>query len=204
MAMELKNTLNQIKTNGKHTKKGWITGAPGVGKTALLHGLVGELKWCDKTVEWIDEVIRDCPYSIDKDAGFKTEMWVVEHQHLKELEKLKLAPNFLFCDRSMLDLAVYGTMLLEAGKLSEKEYQILLRAVMDWMHTYDFGILVSPSGKEVTADGFRATDKKYQADMHNYFVKVLDAIGADYVVVDGSHAERISKVKDYFKNKGFL
>ncbi len=200
----LKDTLQLIKSGKRTICKGWITGGPGVGKTALIHGLIGELKWRDKTVEWIDEVIRDCPYPIDKGAGFATEMWVVEHQHFRELGKLKHIPQFLLCDRSMLDQAVYGTMLLSEKKLSEKEYSILMLSVLDWMKTYDFGILVSPHDREIIADGFRATDKKYQWEMHNYFRRVLDALGAEYIVVNGSHQERINAVIGYLKKKNYL
>lgn len=200
----IKDTLHLMKTCKKQTHKGWITGGPGVGKTALLHGLVGELKWRDKTVEWIDEVIRDCPLPIDKSADFKTEMWIVEHQHYRELQKLKHMPDFLLCDRSMLDMAVYGTMLFQNGKLSQAEYQVILRAVAEWMRTYDFGILVSPSDREITSDGFRATDKKYQWEMHNLFVEVLDALKADYLVVNGTHDERIKAAIEYLKKKGCL
>lgn len=200
----LKDTLQSIKSGKKPTYKGWISGGPGVGKTALIHGVIGELKWRDKTVEWIDEVIRDCPFPVDKEAGFKTEMWVIENQHFRELQKLKHMPAFLLCDRSMMDQAVYGTMLLENKKISENEYKIIINAVADWMRTYDFGIVVSPSDKEITKDGFRATDKGYQWEMHNYFLSVLDAIGAQYAVVKGTHDERIKQVMECLKKKGFL
>ncbi len=200
----LKDTLQSMKSCKKQIHKGWITGGPGVGKTALLHGLVGELKWRDKTVEWIDEVIRDCPFPIDKNADFKTEMWIVEHQHYRELQKLKHMPDFLLCDRSMLDQAVYGTMLFQNKKMSEAEYRVLMRTVVEWMHTYDFGILVSPHERAITSDGFRATDKSYQWEMHNLFMDVLNALKADYIVVRGTHEERIKAAIESLKKKGCL
>ncbi len=200
----LKDTLLLIKSGKKPMHKIWISGGPGVGKTALIHGLIGELKWRDKIVEWIDEVIRDCPYLIDKGADFKTEMWVIEHQHAKEVAKMRHMPDFLLCDRGMLDQAVYGTMLFNDKKLSEKEYQILLATVLDWMKTYDFGILVSPTENGITTDGFRATNKGYQWEMHNYFVSVLDSLGAEYVIISGTHEERIKKVIEHMKKKGML
>ena len=201
---DLKNRINSLNTGNRSVHKIWISGGPSVGKTALIHGLIGELKWRDKTVEWIDEVIRDCPYPIDKGADFKTEMWIVEHQHAREIGKTKHMPHFLLCDRGMLDQAVYGTMLFNDKKLPENEYNVLLRLVLDWMKTYDFGILVSPSERDTTSDGFRATDKNYQWEMHNYFVKVLDALGADYIVIKGNHEERIKQVIEYLKKKGML
>lgn len=201
---ELKQRVNSLRNEPREFRKIWISGGPGVGKTALIHGLIGELKWRDKTVEWIDEVIRDCPFPIDKEAGFKTEMWVIEHQHYRELSKLKHMPQFLLCDRGMLDQAVYGTMLFDGKKMSEKEYRIILRTVLDWMKTYDFGIVVSPTAKEITTDGFRATEKDYQWEMHNYFLGVLNAIGAEYVVIKGSHEERIKQVVEHLKKKGLL
>lgn len=200
----LKNTLQAMKSEKKPICKGWITGGPGVGKTALLHGLVGELKWRDKTVEWIDEVIRDCPYPIDKGADFKTEMWIVEHQHYRELQKLRLMPQFLLCDRSIIDMAVYGTMLFQNKKLTQKEYDVIMRAVTEWLHTYDFGILVSPTDKPLTSDGFRATDKNYQWEMHNLFADVLNALKVDYLVVKGTHEERIKEAIEHLKKKGYL
>ncbi len=200
----LKDKLQSIKDGKKITYKGWITGGPGVGKTALLHGLVGELKWRDKTVEWIDEVIRECPFPIDKEAGFKTQMWVTEHQHYHELQKLKHMPQFLLCDRSMLDQAVYSTMLFQNSKMSESEYKVVMKVVTDWMNTYDFGILVGPSDKEITSDGFRATDKKFQLEMHNFFVEILNSLNADYIVVSGTHDERIKAAVEYLKSKGCL
>lgn len=201
---DLKNRVNALNNGARLIHKLWISGGPGVGKTALIHGLIGELKYRDKTVEWIDEVIRDCPYPVDKGADFKTEMWVVEHQHLREIQKLRHMPQFLLCDRGMLDQAVYGTMLFNDKKLSEKEYNILIRSVLDWMKTYDFGIVACPSEREITSDGFRATDKNYQWEMHNYFINVLDALGAEYVVISGSHEERIKQAIGHLKKKGFL
>lgn len=201
---ELKRRVNSLNNGSREFRKIWISGGPGVGKTALIHGLIGELKWRDKTVEWIDEVIRDCPFPIDKGAGFKTEMWVIEHQHYREIQKLKHMPQFLLCDRGMLDQAVYSTMLFDGKKMSEKEYNIILTTVLEWMKTYDFGIVVSPTDKEITTDGFRAINKDYQWEMHNYFIGVLDAIGAEYVVIKGSHDERIKQVVEHMKKKGLL
>jgi nicotinamide riboside kinase len=201
---ELKKRLNSLSNGNRPVRKIWISGGPGVGKTALIHGLIGELKWRDKTVEWIDEVIRDCPFPIDKGADFKTEMWIIEHQHYRELQKLKHMPQFVLCDRGMLDQAVYGTMLFDGKKMSEKEYNIILTTVLEWMKTYDFGIVASPSDKEITTDGFRATNKDYQWEMHNYFLSVLNALGADYVVIKGSHEERIKQVIGHMKKKGFI
>ena len=201
---ELKRRVISLNNGSREFRKIWISGGPGVGKTALIHGLIGELKWRDKTVEWIDEVIRDCPFPIDKGADFKTEMWVIEHQHYREIQKLKHMPQFLLCDRGMLDQAVYSTMLFDGKKMSDKEYNIILTTVLDWLKTYDFGIVVSPTDKEITTDGFRATSKDYQWEMHNYFLGVLDAIGANYVVIKGSHEERIKQAVEHLKKKGML
>jgi len=201
---ELKRRVNALNNGSREFRKIWVSGGPGVGKTALIHGLIGELKWRDKTVEWIDEVIRDCPFPIDKGADFKTEMWVIEHQHYREIQKLKHMPQFLLCDRGMLDQAVYSTMLFDGKKMTEKEYNIVLRTILDWIKTYDFGIVVSPTEKEITTDGFRATNKDYQWEMHNYFIGVLDALGANYIVIKGSHDERIKQVVENLKKKGLL
>ena len=88
--------------------------------------------------------------------------------------------------------------------MSEKEYNIVLTTALEWIKTYDFGIVVSPTEKVITNDGFRATEKDYQWELHNYFLNVLDALGAQYIVIKGSHEERIKQVVEHLKKKGIL
>jgi hypothetical protein len=74
-------------------------------------------------------------------------------------------PDYILCDRSILDPLVY--LLYNKPRYIHDE---LYEWIKDYTIGYDKMILVAPSSKEIINDGFRNTDKEYQHCIHSIFM----------------------------------
>ncbi|MCD6230190.1 MAG: ATP-binding protein [Candidatus Diapherotrites archaeon] len=190
----LKDSIIKIKKVG-------FEGSFGVGKSATILGAMGKLKSMHFNVEMIPEVIRECPFPADLSAGADTQYWILKTQMQKEIDVSKNFPDFIFCDRCVLSMVVYGSLLFEEGKLSEKELRLIVRLARDWISSYTCFVLVAPiKSEEVFDDGFRRTDRKAQLALHNRFEETLKLMGVPFTVVSGEYDERIKETVSFLRD----
>jgi len=95
-------------------KKYAFVGTHGAGKTTLVHILRDRFlrDFPEKKIEVVDEVARSCPFPIsDKESGSKslpnTYMWITCEQIQKEMEARFKKPDYILCDRSVIDPQMY-------------------------------------------------------------------------------------------------
>lgn len=95
-------------------KKYAFVGTHGAGKTTLVHALRDRFlrDFPEQKIEVVDEVARSCPFPIsDKESGSKslpnTYMWITCEQIQKEMEAKFKKPDYILCDRSVIDPQMY-------------------------------------------------------------------------------------------------
>lgn len=95
-------------------KKYAFVGTHGAGKTTLVNALRDRFlrDFPEKKIEVINEVARECPFDIsDKEHGAQgslaTYLWITFEQIQKELVAELSSPNYIICDRSVIDPEMY-------------------------------------------------------------------------------------------------
>lgn len=146
-------------------KKIAIIGTHGVGKTTLCNGLATCIRKQGKTAVIVSENVRECPLPIHDAQGLATTQWIIGRQLQAEMEATIEKPDFILCDRSMLDPMVY--LLYNSPNFRHDE---LFEYVKDYTISYDKMILIRPSCREITPDSFRSVDKEYQYNIHSLFM----------------------------------
>lgn len=145
-----------------------IIGAHGVGKTELCGKLLRYCKCHNKRSELVKEVVRTCPFPIHEKQSIETTLWIICTQIALELEAEKKHPDFVVCDRSILDPIVY---LLSANQ--NEVNQDVVEFAEKYSKSYDKLYLVKPSNSIMTEDGFRNTDPEFQYSIHAIFTQWL-------------------------------
>jgi len=154
-------------------KKIAFIGTHGSGKTTLAHELVVKLKKKSKNVEFLPEIVRDCPFPVNEGATKKAQLWVLFMQIIKEFEKEEKA-DFLICDRSILDPYVY--YVRKFGRL-----KFIEPLVINHLKTYDLLIKVPIRENFLINDNFRSIDKKFQKEIDELIDKFLKGMKIKYV-----------------------
>ena len=153
-----------------------ITGAHGTGKTSLAHSLVGHLKELGFNAGYIREFVRDCPLPVgtEKENSTAAQIWILCRQLIEELEASHKY-DILICDRTVIDNYAYLLWNLRAGRPASEELQKIGASILDsWAHTYDF-IIKLPITVQLSADGFRSTDVKWQQEIDSIITEILAA-----------------------------
>ena len=88
------------------TKYFAFSGTHGTGKSTQAYTLASHLKLRGKTVILLDELARECPFTINKEASIDTQLWILCAQVKRELE-LKGKYEYVICDRSVIDTLAY-------------------------------------------------------------------------------------------------
>ena len=155
-------------------KKIAVIGAQGVGKTSLVKEIIRRVP--DSLL--VREVARECPYPIDAQADFRTEMWMLAHAILAEKESdFSDTAKTIITDRCVLDLAVYSRLvhLANPSKISRAELNFLLTTIKLYMEAspYDHVLLVTVSDeiwqKRDLDDGFRSLDLDWYKKLSVHF-----------------------------------
>lgn len=111
-----------------------FTGSYETGKTLMAKLLFDFLVKKKYKVEFIEELTRKfIPINkINKDTTFLKQKWILLKQIAKEAEAEFKKPDFILCNRSILDNYVYLWHSLE------KHNRLLFNMVFNYLPTYDF------------------------------------------------------------------
>ena len=150
-------------------------GTHGVRKTTYALQTALQLKKHEtkKSVGFLNEIVRECPFTINKDSSPEAQIWIYHKQILREIEMCRLY-DFLICDRTILDGLVYAQY---AGfKDIVDDY---LNPALSWMSTYDRLYWLRPKGSRPVNDGFRDTDPVFQKDIDKIMSEWIKQFGID-------------------------
>lgn len=82
----------------------------GTGKSSLCYSLTSKMKLNGYSVIVLDELARENPFPINKEANIKSQYWMIFSQILKEIVKSERY-DYIICDRSVIDALIYGKIL---------------------------------------------------------------------------------------------
>lgn len=152
-------------------------------KTTRIEFLDQISQLMDYNLYIVPEAARLCPYDINKEAGFKSQMWMVETQIRMEQEAEKWADSctskyepLIVCDRSLYDMMVYSKSLYCNNKMTKEEYYDIEYRVRDAFDnnevlSYDKVYLCTP--RPIIDDGVRDTDRGWQLELYNIFKYIV-------------------------------
>jgi hypothetical protein len=150
----------------KDMEKIAIIGTHGVGKTKLANALKSFLLKKGKKVELVEEVVRKSPLPINEFQTIKTTLWIVLEQIQDEILAESKNPDYIICDRSVIDPLIYQLYRDEKSHLNIDK---LSSYVYEYQSTYDKIFIVLPSDKPIIGDGVRSTDKDLQIEIDRLF-----------------------------------
>lgn len=133
-----------------------ISGIHGNGKTTLCNLLKDEFESYNKKVYLVEEVARNCPYSISENTTVLSQRWIWEAHIKEEIKACKFNNDVIICDRTLFDNLIYYKYLLNNNW--DPIFDVLWSYTKRWMNTYDF-ISVLPMNPEfIIDDGVRIID----------------------------------------------
>jgi predicted ATPase len=153
-------------------KKYAFVGTHGAGKTTLVHSLRDRFlrEFPDKHIEVVEEVARSCPFPIsDKMSGKKgleeTYIWITLEQMKRETEAAFLDPDYIICDRGVLDPEQYFDG--EKGDILERIEDL----AHEWAETYDKVFLLSTlNNMRIVDDNRRCMDIEFRNTINERFL----------------------------------
>lgn len=95
-----------------------FSGTHGCGKTTMAYQLCTKMKMAGHNVVVLDELARRCPFKINQDASFETQIWLVCKQITEELE-LTNKYDYVIVDRSVYDSICYDQVVNKDTTLCE-------------------------------------------------------------------------------------
>lgn len=181
------------------TKKIALTGAHGTGKTTLIQALTQRL-----TERYRVEACSEVPRILIDAAGDNTlfqrgnntfirQTTIMAGQFEEESRLLKLGPDLLLCDRTIIDHWAY-TETLFPSECDALEGRLWKTIVIRWLATYDL-ILKLPIEFSIIADGVREDDVSFQRDIDEIIDHLYREAKVDVEVIRGSVNERCSKIE---------
>jgi nicotinamide riboside kinase len=155
-----------------------IMGTHSVGKTTLALRLAARLKrtYPEKSVGLLNEIVRQCPFPVNKKTTPNTQLWIYHKQMSEEIE-LSAAYDILICDRTVLDGLIYAQWAGFRDIVDD-----CLNQALSWIDTYSRLYWLRPNGKPV-ADGFRDTDVNFQQDIDGIMAAWIKQFGISATVV---------------------
>lgn len=154
-----------------------FSGTHGVGKSTQAYYLAAKLKINGYNVAVIDELARECPLKINKDAGELTQFWIIASQMKREIEMMSKY-DYIISDRSVFDTLAYGVTL---GLFEYSE----MSSIQKYIKTYykDIFVLDPTEFSYQVSDGVRDMDEDFRMDVHNNLIKLYNYFNISYTYI---------------------
>ncbi|MBD3226975.1 MAG: AAA family ATPase, partial [Candidatus Lokiarchaeota archaeon] len=187
-----KKISNFIKKKRKHIKIG-ILGTHHSGKTTLGHSLVGALKSGGIVSGWVGEVARDCPLSINEETTFYSQIWILNSQINREIEKQNIN-EVIVTDRTVIDNFAYAQRVAKKSKINKRDIEVIESFVKYWASTYDFLFYLSRLKIGSDNDMIRAKNEQFQIEIDHNIKNLIKKWNLNVCKVKGKIKERIEIV----------
>jgi nicotinamide riboside kinase len=172
-----------------------LCGSQSVGKSTVINALKQkeELKYYVFIDEIVRKLVREENVKIDKNSTHDSQMRILE-EHYKNIWKYR---NFI-SDRCALDAFVYATWDYVHGKFTYAEHKIHESVFLDCIKSYDY-IFYIPIEFDIVPDGFRNTQKDYQREIDELFVKVIQKYNIKSNKLTGTCENRVRQFCEALK-----
>lgn len=174
-----------------------VVGTHGSGKTTVVYSLSEKLAMLGLDVEVVEEVARECPYPLNENGTFRTQLWILFTQMLKEECS---EADVLITDRSVLDHVAYSNVLMRRGKMSPAEFSFIFIVASLWcaLKPYDRIFMLLPLEEGISdEDPVRSKDPEFQAEVHCALEQVFSSLGIESKVIrveSKNHSERVTTI----------
>lgn len=179
-------------------------GTQGTGKTTLLNQLAEESIKIDSGINFkiITNVVRNLVETegvkINKKGSSKSQNIIFE----KYFDIFTSLDGYIdwVSDRSLIDVVAYTKYLYDHKKTSKKCYEAQIKWLKLW---YDRDPKIKntifvyfPIEFEVVSDGVRSLDEEYRREIDNNIKSILNELGINYYVIEGTQDERLEMMKN--------
>lgn len=186
-----------------------LSGISGSGKTSLMQEVKKILSLKYK-VNTVDEINGRNPFDNDKRSSFVSQFYYFSTQMNEENIHTLTSPDFLLCDRSVLDQWIYWKHHVikkeRTPRLEEKD-TLLKHMYRFWMPTYHLVFFIRMDLKELDArefdSEFRTTDVEYIKRTEDLFLETIEEDHLNVIEiwnnksVDESACQIIKAISDY-------
>ena len=155
-----------------------FSGTHGTGKSTCAYSLAANYKLSGKSVVVLDELARECPLKINKEADDLTQYWILSSQIKKEI-KLMGRYDYVICDRAIVDTIAYGITLgvLHSGLV----YSYLPYILKYYKDIYLLDPYIFNYQKD---DGIRDMDKEFRLQVHHNLMVLYDTYSIPHTLIN--------------------
>lgn len=171
-------------------KKIALCGTHGIGKTTALYRIAYTLKKYGYNVHTINETARSCPLPINKEATIDTQKWILGKQLMleSELQYKKDKIDFILCDRSILDVFIYGFLI-------DPDFSKSIEPLMkEHMKTFDLILHLQKDDSHFRNDGERCIDSHFRNKINQLFLETIKIYEIPVVRI------KLDELKEYMKS----
>lgn len=172
-----------------------ISAAQGTGKTTLMNALREESMLKDNV--FITEIVRSLisqGIKINKGADHDSQCRILEEHYKNTLRY----DNFI-TDRSALDAFVYATWDYLKGNYTYEQHKVHESMFLDTVGMYDKFFYI-PIEFEMSEDGVRDTDKQYQKEIADLYIKIANKYNIPFIGLTGTVNQRVKKFIEYYQD----
>jgi hypothetical protein len=169
-------------------KKIAIVGAHGSGKRYLCDALHARCAGNNYTSVLVNGASSQCPLPIYEKQNANSTLWICCKQIQMELEAELHEPDFIICNKSIIDHIIY----LLANDQKEVNSDIVDFAE-SYLKTYDKIYLIRPTNKTTSIDGSQIADKEFQYIIYNIFTHWL-AGQCEIILPESLRSEEINNL----------
>ncbi|MCW3994905.1 MAG: ATP-binding protein [Candidatus Bathyarchaeota archaeon] len=185
-----------------------FVGAQCSGKTTALFYVFSKLKTENvNNINVIMETARMCPYPINKEADFRSQLWMLTEQMRQEAD-LTVKWQTILSDRSVIDPYIYYSYLAHLGKVENQKTVSYLKTVAEnWIKLYPYKAFLFFKPLLIIEDPNRPLDFSYQKTIDELFCEYFNKKKTRniYVVDQKQKTERqeyvLKIVKELIKNE---
>ena len=143
----------------------------------------------------IQELARSCPYPINRNGTFESQVWMMLNQILAE-QSLQNRWKVVLSDRSVYDPFVYGSYLSNNGHIDEAQIDFL-REIMDaWIKLSSYNAVFLFEPLPIKGDIDRPEDSQFQADIDRMFNLLFEQqflLNAETKVIRVTQSDKFSR-----------
>lgn len=147
-----------------------VSGVHGTGKSSFALDLAYKNKMNnpDKTVYLIQETVADCPYPINEECSYESQMWLLSAQIQRELDA-ETKYDIIICDRTVIDPLAYAMALgIDEFKASAQDI------IKNYLQTYDRIVFLDDSRDFSVDDGIRSMNTEFRNNVAGVFKRVFE------------------------------